>query len=235
MHRLLCAVSIVNALPAHTKIILFCERIKAAEQLYIDLLKHYPDKTGLYHSEMADNARQDILQRYMNGEIRLLVCCKALDEGLNIPSTDAGIIVSSTRSARQRIQRMGRILRHSTDIKRIYCLYIGQSSEANEFLTGLSSFSNSVPVISLRYHNNAFIHTEYENLRTIVCKYVSSRRRDPEMLNALNRNIDLALLRGDFLLTESVCREKRKASLTIIQRNYWTSVLYILHARKGKL
>ena len=39
--------------------------------------------------------------------------CRALDEGLNVPDTSVGIIVASTKSVRQRIQRMGRILRTS--------------------------------------------------------------------------------------------------------------------------
>ena len=51
--------------------------------------------------------------------------CKALDEGLNVPNTEVGIIIASTRSNRQRIQRMGRILRISEgkDIGIIISLY----------------------------------------------------------------------------------------------------------------
>ena len=233
--RPVCAVSIVKALPMKTRIILFCERIQAAEQLYSTLLEQFPDQVGLYHSKMADNTRQDMLERYKHGMIRLLICCKALDEGLNIPSTDAGIIVSSSMSARQRVQRLGRMLRHSKEIKRIYYLYIDESSEDRELVLGLRTLENNIPFIALRYCKGSFVHNEYERLRGNVLEYVSGHRYDPKLLEALDQNIDRALLRGDFLLSETVCRENLQASGTTAERNYWTSVLYTIHARLGKL
>ena len=233
--RPVCAVSVVKALPEHTRVILFCERIQAAEQLYSSLLEHFPNQVGLYHSKMADNTRQDMLERYKHGVMRLLICCKALDEGLNIPSTDAGIIVSSTMSARQRVQRLGRMLRHSKEIKRIYYLYIGGSSEDSELVIGLRTLENNIPFIALRYSNGSFIHNEYERLRRNVLEHVSNHRYDQKMLEALDQNIDRALLRGDFLLSETACRENLQMARTKTERNYWASVLYIIHARLGKL
>jgi len=233
--RPLSAISIVNALPLHSRIILFCERIQAAEQLHRDLHKQFPGAIGLYHSKMADNARQYILEQYKHGALRLLVCCKALDEGLNIPSTDAGIIVSSSMSARQRVQRLGRILRHSKEIKRIYYLYIGQSSEDGELVRGLEILENSVHVIALKYFCGAFVNSEFEKLRNNVLEYVADHRYDPRLLDTLDKNIDRALLRGDFLLSEPVCMENLQASRSVAQRNYWASVLYIVHARLGKI
>ena len=62
---------------------------------------------------------------FREGVIDILVTCKALDEGLNVPDTSVGIIVASTKSVRQRIQRMGRILRTSEgkEIGTIVTLY----------------------------------------------------------------------------------------------------------------
>ncbi len=37
--------------------------------------------------------------------------CRALDEGFNVPETEVGIIAASTATNRQRIQRLGRVLR----------------------------------------------------------------------------------------------------------------------------
>jgi len=233
--RPLRAVAIVKALPARSRVILFCERIQAAEALYRDLSETYPGQTGLYHSKMADNARQVMLERYQHGALRLLICCKALDEGLNIPSTDAGIIVSTSLSARQRVQRLGRILRHSKEIKRIYFLYIGQSSEDKELVLGLRTLENDVPLIALGCREGAFVHPEYERLRGIVQEYVTSRTHDPKLIGALNQNIDKALLRGDFLLSEPQCKDNIRATRNIAEKNYWTSALYVILARLGKL
>ena len=233
--RPLCAASIVKALPERTRVIFFCERIQSAEQLYGTLLEQYPGQVGLYHSKMADNARQDILEQYKHGVLRMIVCCKALDEGLNIPSTDAGVIVSSSMSARQRVQRLGRMLRHSREIKRVYYQYIGDSNEDCELVRGLRSLEHYVPFISLRYHKSAFYLPEYEKLVQSIMEYVAIRRNDHELLRALNENVDRALLRGDFLLNEQVCRENLNNSRSITERNYWTSVLYVILARLDKL
>ena len=233
--RPFCAASIVKALPERSRIILFCERIQTTEQLYDALLEQYPGQVGLYHSKMADNARQDTLKRYKHGGLRMLVCCKALDEGLNIPSTDAGIIVSSSMSARQRVQRLGRMLRYSREIKMVYYQYIGDSSEDSELIRDLRTLEHYVPFISLLYHNSAFYHPEHDKLGKSVLKYVATRRNDPELLRALNENISRALLRGDFLLNEQACRENLNNSRSITERNYWTSVLYMILARLDKL
>ena len=233
--RPLCALSILQSLPAETRIILFCERIIAAEKIFNILTERYRGQVGLYHSKMTDAARRDMLEHYRNGELRMLVCCKALDEGLNIPSTDAGIIVSTSMSARQRTQRLGRILRQSDKIKQIYYLYIGESSEDGDPTYGFDASEGGAPLITLRYKNGAFIHSEYEKLRANVLEYARKQKNDADLLNAINRNLNRALLRGDFLVSESQCMDNIKNGRNIVERNYWTSVLYAILARQGKL
>ena len=55
--------------------------------------------------------RRENLRMFKKGIFDVLVCCRALDEGLNIPEVEVAIIASSTSSIRQRIQRLGRVLR----------------------------------------------------------------------------------------------------------------------------
>ena len=233
--RPLCALSIVKALPAGARIILFCERINAADILFGNLSGQYPGQVGLYHSKMPDAARRDMLKRYRNGELRLLVCCKALDEGLNVPSTDAGIVVSTSMSARQRVQRLGRMLRRSKIIKQIYYLYIGESSEDGDPSFGLNAAAGNFPLITLRYKNGAFVHTEFAKLRESALEYVRKRKNDAVLLGVMDQNLDCALLRGDFLVSETNCKENIRNARTTAERNYWVSALYIILARKGKL
>ena len=52
-----------------------------------------------------------MLGQYRRGEIDVLVTCRALDEGFNVPETELGIIAASTATRRQRIQRLGRVVR----------------------------------------------------------------------------------------------------------------------------
>lgn len=57
------------------------------------------------------SAKATILSQYRKGEIDVLVTCRALDEGFNVPETELGIIAASTATRRQRIQRLGRVVR----------------------------------------------------------------------------------------------------------------------------
>lgn len=230
-----CVISIVKMLPEYCRIILFCERIETVELIYSSLSGAFPDQTGVYHSKMTDSEKQDMLNRFSRGTFRMLICCKALDEGLNIPSIDAGIIVSSSSSARQRVQRIGRMLRHSKEIKRIYYLYIGESNEDGELVLGLRTLTNAVPTITLRYRGGLFVHTEYKRLRDAVLGFVSARRDEPVLVEAMRGNLDKALLRGDFLVHEQTCRDNIQASRSVAERNYWVSVLYLILARQGRL
>jgi len=65
----------------------------------------------MYHSKMPVRARALMLGDYRKGSIDVLVTCRALDEGFNVPETELGIIAASTATRRQRIQRLGRIVR----------------------------------------------------------------------------------------------------------------------------
>ena len=93
-----------------SRILVFHEYIESAEQI-TRLLEDLGFRVAAYHSKIGDVNRMRNLRQFRDGMIDVLVTCRALDEGLNVPNTSVGLIVSSTKSIRQRIQRMGRILR----------------------------------------------------------------------------------------------------------------------------
>lgn len=104
--------------------IVFHERIDAAEDIHRLLVERGHNAT-LYHSKIGAAVRRDNLRLFRRGVFQVLVSCRALDEGVNVPETEVGVIASSTASMRQRIQRMGRVLRpaHGKDHATIYTLY----------------------------------------------------------------------------------------------------------------
>jgi superfamily II DNA or RNA helicase len=69
----------------------------------------------VYHSKMTMRDRVAMLTAYRKGAVDVLVTCRALDEGFNVPETESGIIAASTATRRQRIQRLGRVLRPSAN------------------------------------------------------------------------------------------------------------------------
>ncbi len=55
--------------------------------------------------------REDILKKFKRGEYKALVSSRVLDEGINVPEANVGIILSGTGSSREYTQRLGRLLR----------------------------------------------------------------------------------------------------------------------------
>jgi superfamily II DNA or RNA helicase len=62
--------------------------------------------------------RQDVLKGFREGRYNAVVTSKVLDEGVDVPDAELGIILSGTGSGREFIQRLGRLLRPKTDVKK---------------------------------------------------------------------------------------------------------------------
>lgn len=92
------------------RIIVFHEDIDACNVIHA-VLADARINAGVYHSKMKLRDRAETLAAYRQGSIEVLVTCRALDEGFNVPETEIGIIAASTATRRQRIQRLGRVLR----------------------------------------------------------------------------------------------------------------------------
>jgi superfamily II DNA or RNA helicase len=92
------------------RVIVFHESVDSAERI-ADLLQKCGQNAVVYHSQMSDSHRRDNLRLFRRGMVNVLVTCRALDEGANIPEANVAIVARSTSSTRQRIQRLGRVLR----------------------------------------------------------------------------------------------------------------------------
>jgi superfamily II DNA or RNA helicase len=62
--------------------------------------------------------RQDALSGFKEGRYNAIVTSKVLDEGVDVPDAELGIILSGTGSSREFIQRLGRLLRPKPDSNR---------------------------------------------------------------------------------------------------------------------
>ncbi len=98
------------------------------------LKRHYSDRTIIFtanndfaydisrefivpcitHQTETDE-RTEILERFRTGEYSMLVTSQVLDEGIDVPAANVGIILSGSASKRQYAQRLGRILRPTDD------------------------------------------------------------------------------------------------------------------------
>ncbi len=110
--------------------IVFTQSIAASEGAAIRLADvRIP--TGVIHSNLPGDARADTLHRFASGAVRVVSAPRVLDEGVDIPAADLAIIVGASRSRRQMIQRMGRVLRPKPDRRpaRFAVLYVEATVE----------------------------------------------------------------------------------------------------------
>lgn len=136
---------------SNKKMIIFCQTISQAEIIF-DFMNEYNHNCTIYHSKVGKMKRRLNLIDFKRGIYNILITCIALDEGLNVPSIELGIIVSSTSTNRQRIQRLGRVLRKSDKKSKsqIFTIYI--TKEEEKFLVKESKKLDKVAKISwLKY------------------------------------------------------------------------------------
>jgi superfamily II DNA or RNA helicase len=72
--------------------------------------------------------RQENLAKFRSGEYRAIVTSKVLDEGVDVPDANIGVILSGSGSRREFVQRLGRILRKKGDKKAVLYEIVSQGT-----------------------------------------------------------------------------------------------------------
>jgi len=90
--------------------IVFTENKKQAKE-FNKIINKKGYKSAIYNTDLDNIEREENLNNFKRGNLNVLVSCTALDEGFDMPEADGAMILSASSSKRQRIQRMGRVLR----------------------------------------------------------------------------------------------------------------------------
>ncbi|HVV77263.1 MAG TPA: DEAD/DEAH box helicase [Mycobacteriales bacterium] len=128
--RLPTTVALMNGQRGRRALV-FHEDVASANAL-TSMLASRGHSVGVYHSRLGDALRRDNLRQFRDGLLDVLVACRALDEGVDVPEAEMAVIAAASASRRQRIQRLGRVLR-TTDTKlraSVYTLYATESEES---------------------------------------------------------------------------------------------------------
>lgn len=82
-------------------------------------------------SSMDMSERKEVFAAFEDGQHELVAAPRLLDEGVDVPAADLAIVLASSRSRRQMVQRMGRVVRKKKDgrLARLAILYVVGSSE----------------------------------------------------------------------------------------------------------
>ncbi len=108
--------------------IVFNETIEQAEHV-ADLVREDGVSVAVDHSKMSPRDREANQARFRGGGTDCFVVVKAADEGLDVPDADQALITSGTLNPRQRIQRLGRVVRLGGKRPRALSLLAGGTTE----------------------------------------------------------------------------------------------------------
>ncbi len=218
--RIACACDLLKRLDTKEKIIIFGERISQADELYRLLQADYPERVGRYHSKMGNQANRNALERFRTGSIRILIACKAIDEGLDVPDASIGIILSGTSTQRQRIQRLGRIIRKqsSKDRAALYYLHIADTSEDSCYLPD----SEEHRLFELAYNDQLkqFDNPVYD-VKAAALLAEMEYDTNPELLKEVTRCLHLGCVRSDWTLTKDELNARIQSARYTSEKNYW--------------
>lgn len=118
------------AIKAAERTIVFTQTVEAAEEAQ-RRARRAGIPSGVLHAELDPTERTEVFERFRDGGFDLVAAPMLLDEGVDVPDADLAIVVASSRSRRQMVQRMGRIVRRKADGRRarLAILYVEGTSE----------------------------------------------------------------------------------------------------------
>lgn len=124
------AVELAPAMWSADRTVIFTESKDLAEDL-ASALRSVHLTAAAIHSELGASERRNVFQRFSSGKLQVIVAPRVLDEGVDVPAADLAVIVSASKTRRQMIQRMGRVLRRKDDgrLARIAILYLEGTTE----------------------------------------------------------------------------------------------------------
>lgn len=126
---------------------------RRAQELYLSL----GSTASAVFSGMAKDDRRQGLEDFRTGASQVLTAPRLLDEGIDVPEADLGIIVAANRSQRQMVQRLGRVIRKKVDGRhgRLVVLYSKGTVEdpdvqGEEFLGKVLPFARNVGFFDIK-------------------------------------------------------------------------------------
>lgn len=226
--RIDCCLSLIERLPADDRILVFCERIEQAENTAGIIRRRLgTGSCGIYHSGISKEARSRNMALFREGSVRILVSCRCLDEGIDVPDANIGIVLSGSAVRRQRVQRLGRVIRRAQgkDTACLYYLYIRESADDRAFLTEISSGR----CFDLQYDpgDQEFSNDLYEYAANDLLQSAGKAGYTEDQLKELRRCLLLGLTRSDYLLTGTVQRKAAENANTRKEKNYWNTMYRI--------
>ncbi len=86
--------------------------LAAAEARFADLQKIFGDKVGLVHGKMKEKEKDAVMEKFKNGELKLLVATTVIEVGVNVPEATIMVIEHAERFGLSQLHQLrGRVKR----------------------------------------------------------------------------------------------------------------------------
>jgi superfamily II DNA or RNA helicase len=121
--RAQCTLALASRIPTKRQTLVFHQFIPEVDSLTQQLRSKTDHRVATLHSGIDNREQAAVLEQFRNRQVSILVSCRSIDEGLDVPDADVAILTAVSRSERQIIQRTGRILRPSKEKALLFVLY----------------------------------------------------------------------------------------------------------------
>ena len=102
----------------------------SVEQLFARYVLRYKTKVGLLHGKMKQEEKEDILNKFYNGEIKILVSTQVVEVGIDVKNASTMIIYDATNFGLASLHQLrGRIGRDGT---KSYCLLVSNDEDTSK-------------------------------------------------------------------------------------------------------
>lgn len=163
---------LIDAIRQSNRTLIFTQTVESAESI-AGVLQLNNIEARAIHSKMKSDERRHILSEFGDGNLQVVIAPQVLDEGVDVPEADLAIIVAASKTRRQMIQRMGRVLRRKQDgrLARFALLFVEETSEDpqtgahEEFIEEITNVAHSVKAFGSRISSEK------------ICRYLSASTR----------------------------------------------------------
>jgi superfamily II DNA or RNA helicase len=181
---------LANAIKHADGALVFTETVRAANHAINRLDPHVA--VDLITGSTARGQRRDILDDLRDRRLDVVAAPRVLDEGIDVPDANLGVVMSASRTRRQMIQRMGRILRRKRAgiAARFVIMFAKDTLEdpANRFER--DGFLDEIERISEA--SGVFDSTDFERLSAFLAAPGPSVVPEPERLDIYTRGTEPA-------------------------------------------
>lgn len=122
--------NLANVFDDADRALVFSLSIESATEVE-KILKKQGIQCGVHSSNLGVDARNEMLNAFATGKLKVISSVFTLEEGVDVPEADLAVVLGTNHDRRAMIQRLGRVLRVKPDKRfaRFVYLYVNETSE----------------------------------------------------------------------------------------------------------